>query len=197
MFEVFRIWRSPNIQNLKHIYFNTAFGKEQFKMTVTVNISREHACVCDQDNTNWKTKRMWNFQIDCLVRNVCLISPWNSSWQLLHHITATTQKRLLRGKYLGLWKTHGTKRAILPAIATPHEHTHFIRSGWAPEKSSLAHFKIAMEMLNTTRQIPTTKWETNSPPVGMRRMENSMSGHLSTTSSSTMRNMQLSVTIMV
>lgn len=140
---------------------------------------------------------MWKFQIHWLVRNVCLVYHWHSSWQLLHHTTATTQKCLLRGKQLGLRSTHRTKRAILLAIATHHKHARFIRSGRTPEKSSLAHLKMAMEMLNTTRQIGATEWETNSPPVGTTRMENSMAGHLSTISSSSTRNMQLSLTIMV
>ena len=140
---------------------------------------------------------MWKFQIDWLARNVCLSSTRNSSWQLLHHTKATTQNCLLRSKHLGLRSTHRTKGALLPATATHHKHTHFIRSGWDPEKSSVAHWKIAVQMLNPTSQIPVTEWETNSPPAGMRRMENSMPGHLSTFSSSTTRNMQLFLTVVV
>lgn len=56
--------------------------------------------------------------------------------------------------------------------------TFHIRNGWAPRRTSLAHVEIARQMPNTMRQKAATEWETNSAPVGMRRMENSVSGHL-------------------
>lgn len=50
IFIIFRIPRSPIMQNLNHIYFYAAFGKDQLKMKVTLNTSR--VCVCDHGNTN-------------------------------------------------------------------------------------------------------------------------------------------------
>lgn len=95
--------------------------------------------------------------------NCCIIQPPEGVWRSCH---------------LGQWSTHRTKTAILPAITTHQKHVCFIRSGWAPRKTLLARLEIAKQMPNTMRQIAATKWETKSAPVGMRRMESSVSGHL-------------------